>query len=118
MPAAVGMPRAAAELGNAETGSSYGAPSMTHGEAQLHQAGEITAAQMSWTWIKDGVPIPAGTKLGQCKLSSAAAREYEELALILADLSFARDCFAEAEKIGAPNVSQTQSRALIHSGTI
>jgi hypothetical protein len=79
--------------------------------------GEMIPFELSFTFINPG-PIEAGESIIPAKLSSAAARMFAAQHLILEDLTFAEECLKEADKIGIPDASNLQSKALIFSGVV
>jgi hypothetical protein len=70
------------------------------------------------TKIVDPKPIEAGEQIASAKLTTEPARQFAALHLVMADLEFALECLIEADKLGFPDASNPQSRALIFSGVV
>ena len=81
------------------------------------ERGQLLISEWSIKWI-DPREIEAGSLLAPAKTSGTAGREFAALNMILGDFAFARECFVEADKLGAPNTASTQSKALIFSGVV
>ena len=79
--------------------------------------GESFESVWSFTWINPG-PIEAGESIVPARLSSAAARTFAALHLILEDLEFAEECLRAADNLGIPDGSNLNSKALIFSGVV
>lgn len=79
--------------------------------------GEAISPECSFTWINPG-PIEAGEYIVPVKLSSAAARTFAALHLILGDLEFAEECLKLADNLGIPDNRNLHSKALIFSGVV
>lgn len=73
----------------------------------------------NWTYqFVDLTRIEAGELIAPAKIDSEAGRKYAALQLILADLSFALECFKEADKLGLPDSANLHSKALIFSAVV
>jgi hypothetical protein len=83
----------------------------------LSTQGELFSTECSFTWINPG-PIEAGESIVPAKLSSATARAFAALHLILGDLEFAEECLRAADNLGLPDNSNLHSKALIFSGVV
>jgi len=83
----------------------------------LSTQGEAFSAECSFTWINP-VSIEAGEFIVPARLSSAAARKFAALHLILGDLEFAEECLKAADNLGIPDNSNLHSKALIFSGVV
>ena len=90
---------------------------MADNDDALPQRGEILTSQWSFKAI-DPKRIEKGDIMMPAKIAGEASREYAALNLIHNDLTFAFECFNEAEKLGEPDVSNTQSKALIFSAVV
>lgn len=80
----------------------------------LSTHGESFESLWSFTCINPG-PVEAGESIVPARLSSAAARTFEALHLILEDLEFAEECIKAADNLGIPDGGKLNSKALIFS---
>jgi hypothetical protein len=86
-------------------------------EAALPGRGELLKSELSFRWV-DPRPIEEGEFLVPARISGKAGREFAALNMILNDLSFALECFAEADKLGIPDASSSLSKALVFSAVV
>jgi hypothetical protein len=84
------------------------------GQDQNSSKGEMHKPQLTWRFL-DLTPIEAGEHIVPAKLDGELAAAFADLHMIANDLSFAIDCFREADKIGMPDASNLHSKALIFS---
>lgn len=85
---------------------------------QLLQHGEKFSPQWSYRFI-DCRTIEKGEFIVPAQVSATTkSGEYAALNMILKDLTFALDCFVEADKIGIPDASNIQGKALVFSAVV
>lgn len=84
---------------------------------EVAREGESLAPEMTFTWINPS-RIEAGEFIAPARLSSPQAQSFAAMHLIHRDLTFARDCLAQADQIGIPDATNIQSKALVFSAVV
>ncbi len=79
--------------------------------------GESIQSQISITFM-DNVRIEAGEYLVHVTIPGDNAAAYSAIQLLKSDLEFANECLVEADKLGIPDESNLNSKALIFAGIV